>query len=36
VLDATRAKIMLGWIPATALDQGLEQTLAYFRNPTPS
>ena len=30
VLDAARAKRLLGWTPATPLDAGLEKTLAYF------
>ncbi len=30
-LDAMRAKAVLGWTPATVLDQGLARTLAYFR-----
>jgi len=32
VLDAARAKRVLGWAPATSLDAGLEKTLAYFEN----
>jgi UDP-glucose 4-epimerase len=31
VLDATRAKRVLDWTPATALEQGVAKTLAYFR-----
>jgi UDP-glucose 4-epimerase len=31
VLDATRAKALLGWRPATSLDAGLAKTVAYFR-----
>lgn len=34
VLDATRAKTLLGWTPATALDDGLARTLAQFRKET--
>jgi UDP-glucose 4-epimerase len=29
-LDAMRAKAVLGWVPATGLDEGLTGTLAYF------
>jgi len=29
--DITRAKTVLGWTPAIALDQGLEKTIDYFR-----
>jgi UDP-glucuronate decarboxylase len=29
--DITRAKTVLGWEPAVALDQGLEKTIDYFR-----
>jgi UDP-glucose 4-epimerase len=31
VLDACRVKAVLGWTPATALDQGLAHTLEHFR-----
>jgi UDP-glucose 4-epimerase len=31
VLDATRAKALLGWSPTTSLDKGLAQTVAWFR-----
>jgi len=31
VLDPTRAKMLLGWIPATSLEEGLERTLAAFK-----
>jgi len=31
VLDPTRAKMLLGWTPATSLDEGLERTLAAFK-----
>jgi UDP-glucose 4-epimerase len=31
VLDATRAKSLLGWSATTPLDQGLAQTVAWFR-----
>ena len=31
VLDATRAKSLLGWSAATPLDEGLTQTVAWFR-----
>jgi UDP-glucose 4-epimerase len=30
VLDAARAKTLLGWTPATALDEGLARTFAWF------
>ncbi len=29
--DITRARTLLGWEPAVQLEQGLEQTIAYFR-----
>jgi len=29
--DITLARDLLGWQPAVALDEGLEQTVAYFR-----
>ncbi|MBI4245613.1 MAG: GDP-mannose 4,6-dehydratase [Candidatus Rokubacteria bacterium] len=32
VLDPGRAKTLLGWTPATSLEDGLAKTLAYFRN----
>lgn len=31
VLDAGRAKTILGWTPATALDDGLARTFAWFK-----
>jgi UDP-glucose 4-epimerase len=31
VLDPTRAKLLLGWTPATPLEQGIERTVAAFR-----
>ena len=31
VLDASRAKTVLGWSPTTPLDEGLEPTLASTR-----
>ena len=31
VLDAGRAKAVLGWTPTTALDEGLASTLAHFK-----
>jgi UDP-glucose 4-epimerase len=31
VLDASRAKRLLGWTPATSLDDGVARTLAAFR-----
>jgi UDP-glucose 4-epimerase len=30
-LDAGRAKALLGWTPATSLDEGLERALTHFR-----
>jgi UDP-glucose 4-epimerase len=32
VLDAARAKTLLGWAPWTALDDGLKKTIDYFRS----
>ena len=29
--DISKAKSKLGWEPAVALDEGLEKTIAYFR-----
>jgi UDP-glucuronate decarboxylase len=29
--DITRAKQQLGWEPTITLDQGLDRTIAYFR-----
>jgi nucleoside-diphosphate-sugar epimerase len=29
--DITRAKQLLGWEPRVPLDEGLQQTIAYFR-----
>jgi UDP-glucose 4-epimerase len=34
VLDASRAKALLGWTPATALDDGLARTFAWFERET--
>jgi nucleoside-diphosphate-sugar epimerase len=34
VLDAGRAKALLGWTPATALDDGLARTFAWFERET--
>jgi UDP-glucose 4-epimerase len=34
VLDASRAKALLGWTPATALDDGLARTFAWFKHET--
>ncbi|MBI3826777.1 MAG: NAD-dependent epimerase/dehydratase family protein [Candidatus Rokubacteria bacterium] len=34
-LAATRAKAVLGWTPATVLDEGLARTLAYFKETPP-
>jgi UDP-glucose 4-epimerase len=34
VLDAGRAKTLLGWTPATALDEGLSRTFAWFERET--
>jgi UDP-glucose 4-epimerase len=31
LLDAARAKSLLGWHPTTPLDEGLTQTVAWFR-----
>ncbi len=31
VLDAGRAKAILGWTPGTTLDDGLARTLAWFK-----
>jgi UDP-glucuronate decarboxylase len=33
--DITRARQLLGWEPATALDEGLKQTVDYFRQTLP-
>jgi len=30
--DITRARTILGWEPAVALDEGLTTTIAYFRS----
>ena len=30
--DITRARTLLGWEPKVQLEQGLEQTIAYFRS----
>ena len=31
LLDASRAKALLGWSTTTSLDEGLAQTVAWFR-----
>ncbi|MBI3630018.1 MAG: UDP-glucose 4-epimerase, partial [Candidatus Rokubacteria bacterium] len=31
-LDATHAKRLLGWTPATSLDAGLRRTVEHFRS----
>ncbi len=31
VLDATRAKLVLGWTPTVSLDEGLQRTVAAFK-----
>jgi len=31
-LNASRAREMLGWAPLFTLDQGLERTLAWYRD----
>jgi len=31
LLDAARAKSLLGWRPSTPLDEGLTQTVVWFR-----
>ena len=37
VVDNSKAAGVLGWSPTTALDDGLKQTVAYFRaNPKPT
>jgi len=37
VIDNSKAAEVLGWRPSTDLDQGLKQTVAYFRaNPAPA
>jgi UDP-glucose 4-epimerase len=35
VLDPAHAKTLLGWTPATTLDDGLRRTVDYFRKQTP-
>ncbi len=30
--DIRRAELLLGWEPAVTLEEGLEKTIAYFRN----
>ena len=30
-LDANKARQSLGWAPSVSLEEGLEQTVAYFR-----
>jgi UDP-glucose 4-epimerase len=34
VLDASRAKALLGWTPTTTLDDGLARTFAWFKTET--
>ena len=34
--DISRARSLLGWEPRVSLDEGLEKTLAYFREKIPS
>jgi UDP-glucose 4-epimerase len=36
LLDAARAKSLLGWQPSTPLDEGLAQTVAWFRKEAPA
>jgi UDP-glucose 4-epimerase len=37
VVDNSKAAEVLGWSPTTPLDDGLKQTVAYFRaNPKPT
>jgi UDP-glucose 4-epimerase len=33
VLDPSKAKSVLGWEPWTALDEGLTETINWFRKP---
>lgn len=33
VADASRLRAATGWAPATSLEEGLEQTIAFFRDP---
>ena len=32
VVDISKAKTLLGWIPAISLEEGLNRTIEYFRN----
>jgi UDP-glucose 4-epimerase len=36
VLETSRAKKILGWAPKTSLDQGLAETIAYYRKAKAS
>jgi UDP-glucose 4-epimerase len=33
-LDASRAAAVLGWTPQVALEDGLQETVEFFRNST--
>jgi UDP-glucose 4-epimerase len=33
VCDASRLRAATGWAPAHSLEQGLEQTIGFFRDP---
>jgi len=35
VIDASKAKSVLGWTPTVGLEEGLQQTVAYFRSIQP-
>jgi UDP-glucose 4-epimerase len=32
-LDSSKAQKVLGWLPSTSLDDGLQQTVEYFKSP---
>jgi nucleoside-diphosphate-sugar epimerase len=34
--DITRAREILGWEPRVSLEDGLKETLAYFRSAVPA